>query len=72
MVALIAASLLGATLAASPLFFEDFAGEAWKKSFVKSTVEKYSGELVAEVPEGLEDAALKVSFDLRAIGKHHQ
>lgn len=66
--ALIAASLLAATLAASPLFFEDFAGESWRKSFIKSTVEKYSGELIAEVPEGLEDAALKVTEKARHYG----
>lgn len=59
-VCLIIASLLGVGFAASPLFFEDFNGQSWKTNFVQSTDEKYSGVLVSEVPEGLEDAGVKV------------
>lgn len=57
--ALIAVSLVATSSAASPSFFEDFNGPSWKSNFVKSTVDKYSGVLVTEVPEGLEDPALK-------------
>jgi len=58
--AVIAASILGHSSAASPIFFQQFSGSAWKSIFKQSTDSKYSGELVAEVPEGLTEPALKV------------
>jgi hypothetical protein len=61
-IAVIAASILGHSFAASPIFFQQFSGSDWKSSFKQSTDSKYTGELVAEVPEGLTEPALKVLF----------
>ena len=63
--AVIAASLVGQSLAASPAFFQSFSGNDWKSSFKQSTDSNYSGELVAEVPEGLTEPALKVFSGLQ-------
>jgi calnexin len=66
--AVIAASLLGQSFAASPIFFQQFGDSSWKSSFKQSTDSKYSGELVAEVPEGLTEPALKVTEKARHYG----
>jgi hypothetical protein len=67
----IAASLLGQSFAASPIFFQQFSGSAWKSSFKQSTDSKYTGELVAEVPEGLTEPALKVSQSITHLMMHN-
>ncbi len=67
--AVIAASLLGQSFAASPIFFQQFGDSSWRSSFKQSTDSKYSGELVAEVPEGLTEPALKVFLSVASVAK---
>lgn len=53
--------LLGVSYGASPVFFQQFSDDSWKSSFKQSTDSKYNGQLVAEIPEGLKEPALKAS-----------
>ena len=61
--ALLAALLIGQSFGASPIFFQQFGDNSWTSNFKQSSDSKYSGILKAEVPEGLEEPALKVSAD---------
>ena len=58
---LVAALSLGLTFGASPIFFQQFGDKSWESIFKQSTDSKYSGVLQAEIPEGLEEPALKVT-----------
>lgn len=61
--AVLTALLLGKSFGASPLFFQQFGDSSWSSTFKQSSDPKYSGVLKAEVPEGLEEPALKVLPD---------
>ena len=64
--AVILLALLGSSFSA-PQFFQDFSGADWQSSFVKSTDEKYNGELVTEIPESWTQPGLKARRFSRSI-----
>lgn len=61
--AVIAVLLVGQTFGASPVFFQQFGDKSWASKFKQSSDPKYSGVLEAEIPEGLQEPALKVTTD---------